>query len=227
MLGIASSFTAMLVVGLACGRRPRHRGPSPCSLVARYVSGWPCAWRVAEASRSAVGAANAYAFIEAAGFQWSTPGRAMALTARTTALRPALGRVRCATVLVVALVFGSIDLPSVSVWAAFVTAIARLPADARRADAARPVSSWHGTAFRFRLIQSSSREDDDFGLNYDLRLTPSAAALKRSPNHRTATRAPRSQTHARLLRPRRRHQSDQGQERRHRRLRLARATPMR
>jgi threonine/homoserine/homoserine lactone efflux protein len=60
-------------------------------------------------------------FIEAAGFQWINPKAwAMALTATTVYTRP---DAFLATVLVVALVFGSINLPSVSVWAAFGTGL--------------------------------------------------------------------------------------------------------
>ena len=59
--------------------------------------------------------------IEAAGFQWINPKAwAMALTATTVYTRP---DAFLATVLVVALVFGSINLPSVSVWAAFGTGL--------------------------------------------------------------------------------------------------------
>ena len=125
MLGIGFGFTAMLVVvGLGLGAALTA---SPSLLtVLKLVSAGYMLWlagRLASSGSigSAVGAAKPMRFIEAAGFQWINPKAwAMALTATTVYTRP---DAFLATVLVVALVFGSINLPSVSVWAAFGTGL--------------------------------------------------------------------------------------------------------
>ena len=125
MLGIGFGFTAMLVVvGLGLGAA-LTASPSLLTVLKLVSAGYMLwlAWRLASSGSigSAVGAAKPIRFIEAAGFQWINPKAwAMALTATTVYTRP---DAFLATVLVVALVFGSINLPSVSVWAAFGTGL--------------------------------------------------------------------------------------------------------
>jgi threonine/homoserine/homoserine lactone efflux protein len=125
MLGIGFGFTAMLVVvGLGLGAA-LTASPSLLTVLKLVSAGYMLwlAWRLASSGSigSAVGAAKPMRFIEAAGFQWINPKAwAMALTATTVYTRP---DAFLATVLVVALVFGSINLPSVSVWAAFGTGL--------------------------------------------------------------------------------------------------------
>ena len=125
MLGIGFGFAAMLVVvGLGLGAALTAT-PGLLTVLRLVSAGYMLwlAWRLASSGSigSAVGAANPMRFIEAAGFQWMNPKAwAMALTATTVYTRP---DAFLATVLIVALVFGSINLPSVSVWAAFGTGL--------------------------------------------------------------------------------------------------------
>jgi threonine/homoserine/homoserine lactone efflux protein len=121
MLGIAAGFTAMLlVVGLGLGAIVTA---VPAVLVALKVASaaymlW-LAWRLATSGSFGAGAgpARPMRFIEAAGFQWINPKAwAMALTATSVYTQPDAFYL---SVVIVALVFGAINLPSVGVWAGF------------------------------------------------------------------------------------------------------------
>jgi threonine/homoserine/homoserine lactone efflux protein len=121
MLGIAAGFTAMLlVVGLGLGAIVTA---VPAVLVALKVASaaymlW-LAWRLATSGSfgAGTGPARPMRFIEAAGFQWINPKAwAMALTATSVYTQPDAFYL---SVVIVALVFGAINLPSVGVWAGF------------------------------------------------------------------------------------------------------------
>ena len=77
------------------------------------------AWRLATSGSfgTGTGPARPMTFVEAAGFQWINPKAwAMALTATSVYTQPDAFYL---SVVIVALVFGAINLPSVGVWAAF------------------------------------------------------------------------------------------------------------
>jgi len=121
MLGIAAGFTAMLlVVGLGLGAVVTA---VPAVLIVLKVASaaymlW-LAWRLATSGSFGAGAgpARPMRFIEAAGFQWINPKAwAMALTATSVYTQPDAFFL---SVVIVALVFGAINLPSVGIWAAF------------------------------------------------------------------------------------------------------------
>ncbi len=89
------------------------------------------AWKIAHAAPvdGQEGAGRPMTFVQAAAFQWVNPKAwAMALTA-TTAYAPehTLG-----TILIVALVFGAINLPSVSTWTILGQQMARILTNPRR-----------------------------------------------------------------------------------------------
>ncbi len=89
------------------------------------------AWKIAHAAPvdGQEGAGRPMTFVQAAAFQWVNPKAwAMALTA-TTAYAPehTLG-----TILIVALVFGAINLPSVSTWTVLGQQMARILTNPRR-----------------------------------------------------------------------------------------------
>jgi len=121
MLGIAAGFTAMLLlVGLGLGAIVTA---VPAVLVVLKVASaaymlW-LAWRLATSGGfgAGTGPARPMRFVEAAGFQWINPKAwAMALTATSVYTQPDAFYL---SVVIVALVFGAINLPSVGVWAAF------------------------------------------------------------------------------------------------------------
>jgi threonine/homoserine/homoserine lactone efflux protein len=126
MLGVAIGFTAM-IVGVGVGVMQVFELWPPAHDVLRglclaYLA-W-LAWRIANAGRAEGPASGArpMTFLEAAAFQWVNPKAwAMALTA-VAIYAPSRG---AAAVLAVALVFGAINLPSVSVWATAGRAVRR------------------------------------------------------------------------------------------------------
>lgn len=83
------------------------------------------AWRIAHAAapRARAGAGRPMTFLEAAAFQWVNP-KAWAMALGAVALYAADGAV--ASVLAVAGVFAAVNLPSVGVWAALGTQLARV-----------------------------------------------------------------------------------------------------
>ena len=119
MLGVAIGFVAM-VVGVGVGLMRVFDAWPAAYAILRAASlaylAW-LAWRIARSARpeGAEAGARPMTFFEAAAFQWVNPKAwAMALTA-ITLYAPSRG---LAAVLLVALVFGAINLPSVSTWAA-------------------------------------------------------------------------------------------------------------
>ena len=125
MLGIGFGFTAMLVVvGLGLGAA-LTASPSllPCSSWSgrNICSGWPGAWRVREAFGSGKARRSLCVSSRPPDSKRDQPQGLGHGADRDDRLHAA-GRVP-ATVAVVALVFGSINLPSVSVWAALGTGL--------------------------------------------------------------------------------------------------------
>lgn len=127
MLGIGVGFIVMMVViGLGVGQMlqasPRiYTGLRVISIL--YMS-W-LAWRIATGGPVDSSPGNPHAkpmtFLQAVLFQWVNPKAiAMALAATATYTDPSR---YAASLLVVALVFGSINLPCVSVWAGFGVAL--------------------------------------------------------------------------------------------------------
>ena len=118
MLGVALGFVLMVVlvgVGLAelFERHPAAHGALRATSVVYLLY---LAWRIATAAApdAASGEGRPFGFLQAAAFQWVNPKAwAMALTAVTvyTASRSAF------EIVLVALVFGAINLPSVGSWA--------------------------------------------------------------------------------------------------------------
>jgi threonine/homoserine/homoserine lactone efflux protein len=117
MLGVAIGFVAM-IVGVGAGLMRLFDAWPPAYDILRAVSltylVW-LAWRLATASRPEGAAARArpMTFLEAAAFQWVNPKAwAMALTA-ISLYAPSRS---LAAIVLVALVFGAINLPSISAW---------------------------------------------------------------------------------------------------------------
>lgn len=117
MLGIGIGFTVMIVlVGLGLIRLFEliPLSYTVMKVFAVMYMSW-LAWKIARAAPPAEGQAGGapLTFLQAAAFQWVNPKAwAMALTA-ITAYAPDRD---LASVLIVALVFGAINLPSVSSW---------------------------------------------------------------------------------------------------------------
>jgi threonine/homoserine/homoserine lactone efflux protein len=130
MLGIGIGFTVMIVlVGL--GLVGVFTAWPPARVVLQAVSVvymlW-LAWKIAHAAPPAEGGAagRPLTFLQAGGFQWVNPKAwAMALTA-IAVYAPAQDP---ATVLLVAAVFGAVNLPCVSSWAVLGMALRRWLAD--------------------------------------------------------------------------------------------------
>ncbi len=126
MLGIGAGFLSLLLgVGFGLGA---VLTAYPSLHVALKIAGGAyllyLAWRIA-ASRSMSNGADASArpmsFLEAAAFQWVNPKAwVMAITAMAVYTVPESPFL---SVLLIALAFGVVNLPSVSVWAGFGTAL--------------------------------------------------------------------------------------------------------
>lgn len=133
MLGVALGFSAMaMLVGLGLAGL-FHTWP-PAVLALKIVSVvymlW-LAWKIAHAAAPAEGGTQgrAMTFLQAAAFQWVNPKAwAMALTA-TSVYAPDQS---IAAIALVALVFGAINLPSVSLWALIGQKLRRYLASPRR-----------------------------------------------------------------------------------------------
>ena len=126
MLGVALGFVAMAaVVGLGLAGLFQSEPRAVLALQGASVAYmlW-LAWKIAHAAPPEPGRAGGVplTFAQAAAFQWVNPKAwAMALTA-TSVYAPDR---TVAAVLVVAAVFGAVNLPSVAVWAAAGQAMAR------------------------------------------------------------------------------------------------------
>ena len=125
MLGIGFGFTSMLaVVGFGLGTL-LTMSPLVHGLFKVACAGYMLllAWRLARSGSMGGGdtAARPMRFHEAALFQWINPKAwAMALTAAAVYVNP---DALVPSVIAVSLVFGAINLPTVSVWAAFGVAL--------------------------------------------------------------------------------------------------------
>ncbi|MTI02690.1 LysE family translocator [Roseibium sp. RKSG952] len=133
MLGIGLGFTFMVLLVGAGLVQLFDRYPVSYTVlkVASVVYLLYLAWKIAHAapaqSRDATG--SPMTFLQAAAFQWVNPKAwAMALTA-TTAYAP--GQTLNA-IIIVALVFGAINLPSVSTWTVLGQQMARILTNPRR-----------------------------------------------------------------------------------------------
>lgn len=133
MLGIGLGFTFMVLLVGAGLVQLFDRYPVSYTVlkVASVVYLLYLAWKIAHAapaqSRDATG--SPMTFLQAAAFQWVNPKAwAMALTA-TTAYAP--GQTLNA-IIIVALVFGAVNLPSVSTWTVLGQQMARILTNPRR-----------------------------------------------------------------------------------------------
>lgn len=126
MLGVALGFVAMAAVvglGLAGLFQSEPRAVRALQVLSVAYMLW-LAWKIAHAAPPEPGRAGGVplTFLQAAAFQWVNPKAwAMALTA-TSVYAPDR---TAAAVLLVAAVFGAVNLPSVAVWAAAGQALAR------------------------------------------------------------------------------------------------------
>ena len=133
MLGIAIGFTAMVFlvgVGLTGVLLAEPRLAKALALVSVLYMLW-LAWKIAHAAppEASETKARPLTFLQAAAFQWVNPKAwAMALSACALYAPDQTAR----AVGFVAVVFGAVNLPSVSVWAAMGQGLRRVLTDRRR-----------------------------------------------------------------------------------------------
>ena len=132
-LGVALGFVAMAAatgLGLGAALQAAPRAEVVLKAAAALYMLW-LAWRIAHAAAPQARAAGGrpLTFLQAAAFQWVNP-KAWAMALGAMSLYAADGAV--ASVLVVATVFGAVNLPSVGVWAALGTQLRRLLTNPRR-----------------------------------------------------------------------------------------------
>ena len=132
-LGVALGFVAMAAatgfgLGAAIEAAPWAEAVLKAASVAYML--W-LAWRIAHAAAPEARAAGGrpLTFLQAAAFQWVNP-KAWAMALGAMSLYAADGAL--ASVLVVATVFGAVNLPSVGVWAALGTQLRRVLTNPRR-----------------------------------------------------------------------------------------------
>jgi Putative threonine efflux protein len=125
MLGIGAGFTLMVALtgwglaGLFAAWPPLHTLLTLASVAYLLWLAWKIAHAAPPSAREAAG--RPLTFWQAAGFQWVNPKAwSMALTACTLYLPPGGSG---SAVLAVALVFGAVNLPCVSSWAALGTGL--------------------------------------------------------------------------------------------------------
>lgn len=127
ILGIALGMVVMVAaVGLGLGGL--FRAFPALAEVLRYVGAaflLYLAWRIARSGGPATGRSGErpLSFVGAAAFQWVNPKAWVMVFGAVTAYAPRDGYMR--NVLVVAVVFGLVVIPSVSMWAAFGMAMRR------------------------------------------------------------------------------------------------------
>lgn len=134
MLGIGGGFTVMVAV-VGFGLAGLFLAYPPARMVLTVVSViyllW-LAWKIANSGppkQDAPCAGKPFGFLQAAGFQWVNPKAwSMALTANTLYAPNA----DWPSVMTVALVFGAVNLPSVSCWAAMGTLMRGFLRDPKR-----------------------------------------------------------------------------------------------
>ena len=129
-LGVALGFVAMaaaagLGLGAALEALPWVETALKAAAVLYMV--W-LAWRIAHAAAPGSGTAGGrpLSFLQAAAFQWVNP-KAWAMALGAMSLYAADGA--ASSVLIVAAVFGAVNLPSVGVWAALGTQLGRALTD--------------------------------------------------------------------------------------------------
>ena len=134
MLGIAIGFMALLLAfgfGLGALFAAVPAAQTVLKVIGILYMLW-LAWRVAtagEISPDNDSRARPMSFWEAAAFQWVNPkGLFMALGAMSIYIRPG----RIGDILLVTLVFGAVNLPSVATWAAFGAALRNVLRDPRK-----------------------------------------------------------------------------------------------
>ena len=134
MLGIGGGFTVMVAI-VGFGLAGLFTAYPPARLALTVISVlyllW-LAWKIANAAppqQTNTPVGNPLRFFQAAAFQWVNPKAwTMALTANTLYAPNA----DWPSVLVVALAFGAVNLPSVSVWAAMGTVLRSFLRDPKR-----------------------------------------------------------------------------------------------
>ncbi len=135
MLGIGVGFMVLLLaVGLGLGQLLERY---PVIYTALKYAGaaymlW-LAWKIARsgpmADKSSESAGSPLNFLGAAAFQWVNPKAwVMAVTAMATYTRPDQ---HLLTVIIVTLIFGAVNVPSVSTWTVFGVALKRFLSDPR------------------------------------------------------------------------------------------------
>ena len=125
MLGIAGGFTFMVVV-LGLGLAQVFVANPLLYQVLRYAGGlymlW-LAWKIANSRPVGEGKTGAkpMTFLRAALFQWVNPKAWVMVISAITTYTPDTGKL--GSILMVAGVFGAINLPTVSIWTLFGTAL--------------------------------------------------------------------------------------------------------
>ena len=158
MLGVAIGFTVMIVAVGAGMATVLAVAPGLLDVIkwASVAYLLYLAWRIATAPAKPLdgrSAARPLTFAQAAAFQWVNPKAwTMALTAVSAYIppdRPRLG------LLIVAGVFGIINLPSVALWAAMGVSLRRFLADPRRLRAFNVVAALTLVATLYPVIAGS------------------------------------------------------------------------
>jgi threonine/homoserine/homoserine lactone efflux protein len=126
-LGVALGFGFMVAamgLGVAAAFEAMPWAMGALKVVSALYMLW-LAWRIAHAAAPEAGAGSGrpMTFLEAAAFQWVNP-KAWAMALGAVALYAADGAL--VSVLAVAAVFAAVNLPSVGVWAAVGTQLARV-----------------------------------------------------------------------------------------------------
>ncbi|MBU6373135.1 MAG: LysE family translocator [Alphaproteobacteria bacterium] len=132
LLGVSIGFTAMIVI-VGAGLAQAFSAVPELHTVLKVVSAaylLYLAWKIAKAPPpNAEGAARAtpLTFLQAAAFQWVNPKAwTMALTALSVYAPTTDAGIPVMTLLIIAVVFGAINLPSVGVWTAIGTQLRRV-----------------------------------------------------------------------------------------------------
>lgn len=131
LLGVSIGFVAMVII-VGAGLAQVFAAVPELHTVLKVVSAaylLYLAWKIAKAPPpSAEGAVRAtpMTFLQAAAFQWVNPKAwTMALTAISVYAPTGPGGISAVTLVLIAVVFGAINLPSVGVWTAIGTQLRR------------------------------------------------------------------------------------------------------
>ena len=133
MLGVGIGFTVMVLLvgaGLVQVFTAYPAAHKVLMVVSVLYLSW-LAWKIATAAAPDAAAADGrpMTFLQAAAFQWVNPKAWMMAVSATTAYAPDRS---FAAILLVALIFGAINLPSVSVWTLMGREMRRLLTSRRR-----------------------------------------------------------------------------------------------